>query len=756
MTQHVIVYRNPDYLTLGALQTAERAALSANEAAVQASSDAAEAVTVAGEAKAEAEQAKLPPYTPFASRAQASSASIPSSVQYINVAGLQYARDPYGTALETAGGVKWSPVGKVTLRHFTGAWAVDCGPGLRAARDYLNSIGGGDLWIDGLDNVASSYETRDLWSIGSVSSGITTQRATVFLDAGITLRGENRNTSRLTVIAPAPPAPHMLVGLVDYGHGGVFDLELVGPGAAVSNTHGILTCVSGPDYHAIHDLRIERVIIREVGSYGIGHQYCGMVGALVRDVIINDTGSDAIDWKVRSERGQETEDESVVFENIEVRRFGLREGAGSPSGLGIRGRAQLNNISVYEVEAGQVAIYLLPGVAAEDGRGDLRRTSFFCTLSNWYVEAANPRLDPPPVAVQVFASDRCVVGQGVAKWCTVKDGKAGPTPPRALFGPIYRGVVITPGHGVQYAAELGSDGAVADIVVQSDYDRFGVRSGTATVGQTVFDLPWGPPTPGFAVVRNGEILNAGFSVSGSTLILSDPLGPADDVQVVYPPTNAAIRVIGSNCAIQGYADRYIPFGVEPSSAVVGSTQTFGFYSASTPSIHPANNGPQLRSRGDNPDVDFMVRAKGSGSFRASSENSEGDLLRVTGLGPAHILINSVDYASVRVGGTGEGELRLQSSGDSPVALYSGGNRIFHAVGPEDNTNWMGVTGGAAGDPVQLGLSGGDATIDMWLRPKGPDGRLRYGTRVAAPDAPVTGYIEIRDAGGTLRKLAIID
>ena len=56
---------------------------------------------------------------PYASRAQAEAAAIPPTAQYINVAGLQYVRDPSGTALETAGGVKWSPATSIVdLGHF--------------------------------------------------------------------------------------------------------------------------------------------------------------------------------------------------------------------------------------------------------------------------------------------------------------------------------------------------------------------------------------------------------------------------------------------------------------------------------------------------------------------------------------------------------------------------------------------------------------------------------------------------------------
>jgi hypothetical protein len=49
---------------------------------------------------------------------------------------------------------------------------------------------------------------------------------------------------------------------------------------------------------------------------------------------------------------------------------------------------------------------------------------------------------------------------------------------------------------------------------------------------------------------------------------------------------------------------------------------------------------------------------------------------------------------------------------------------------------------------------GDADIDLALTPKGT-GRVRYGTHAAVVAEVVTGYIEIKDAGGTVRKLAVI-
>lgn len=92
-----------------------------------------------------AESVKLPPYTPFDSRAQAASAPIPASVQQINIKGVQYVRDPDGTALETADGAMWSPLpdngGMVPLA----AWGVVYGD-RSAATENTARINEADAW----------------------------------------------------------------------------------------------------------------------------------------------------------------------------------------------------------------------------------------------------------------------------------------------------------------------------------------------------------------------------------------------------------------------------------------------------------------------------------------------------------------------------------------------------------------------------------------------------------------------------------
>lgn len=61
---------------------------------------------------------------------------------------------------------------------------------------------------------------------------------------------------------------------------------------------------------------------------------------------------------------------------------------------------------------------------------------------------------------------------------------------------------------------------------------------------------------------------------------------------------------------------------------------------------------------------------------------------------------------------------------------------------------------ATGGGLSIVASGDDANIDIAITPKGT-GRVKFGTLTANADAPITGYITVRDSGGTLRKLAVI-
>lgn len=69
-------------------------------------------------------------------------------------------------------------------------------------------------------------------------------------------------------------------------------------------------------------------------------------------------------------------------------------------------------------------------------------------------------------------------------------------------------------------------------------------------------------------------------------------------------------------------------------------------------------------------------------------------------------------------------------------------------------NYLSLANNTAGTPPYVAALGADTNIDLQLTPKGA-GLLRFGAFTSNADTAVTGYITIKDAGGTTRKLATI-
>jgi hypothetical protein len=71
-----------------------------------------------------------------------------------------------------------------------------------------------------------------------------------------------------------------------------------------------------------------------------------------------------------------------------------------------------------------------------------------------------------------------------------------------------------------------------------------------------------------------------------------------------------------------------------------------------------------------------------------------------------------------------------------------------------SANYFQASGASAGSSPAFSVLGSDTDIDLTLTPKGA-GKVRFGTRTASADVAITGYIEIKDAGGTIRRLAVV-
>lgn len=92
--------------------------------------------------------------------------------------------------------------------------------------------------------------------------------------------------------------------------------------------------------------------------------------------------------------------------------------------------------------------------------------------------------------------------------------------------------------------------------------------------------------------------------------------------------------------------------------------------------------------------------------------------------------------------------------DAGLFSVAHGVNLFGVIDATNAVNGMTVTGAQAGATPYLASVGSDTNIDFWLRPKGT-GAVRFGTHAAIAAETVTGYITIKDSGGTSRKVAIV-
>jgi len=128
--------------------------------------------------------------------------------------------------------------------------------------------------------------------------------------------------------------------------------------------------------------------------------------------------------------------------------------------------------------------------------------------------------------------------------------------------------------------------------------------------------------------------------------------------------------------------------------------------------------------------------------------------------------SAVNYVQVTGGSTGSSPLVSAQGSDANLALgltskgtgairFSSGNASFlqfRIGGGNSAVNNLAVNGSIAGATPILSSEGADTNIDLALTPKGT-GNVRFGTYTGTILTP-TGYINITDSGGTVRRLLV--
>ena len=161
-----------------------------------------------------------------------------------------------------------------------------------------------------------------------------------------------------------------------------------------------------------------------------------------------------------------------------------------------------------------------------------------------------------------------------------------------------------------------------------------------------------------------------------------------------------------------------------------------------------------------------------------TQNSTGPILDETNGAGINYGMNILGASGASVGGANHLRMRGASAGGRPTIVTDGvdpdvhigvnakgsAGRVILGNNGQDHVlvggtaaavaNRVRLEGGTAGQPISVRVDGSDADVDIALTPKGA-GRLRFGNHIATADAPITGYLELKDSGGTVRKLAVI-
>jgi hypothetical protein len=108
-----------------------------------------------------------------------------------------------------------------------------------------------------------------------------------------------------------------------------------------------------------------------------------------------------------------------------------------------------------------------------------------------------------------------------------------------------------------------------------------------------------------------------------------------------------------------------------------------------------------------------------------------------------------------VAGSGTAAGAVLAKGNSALYLGTDNGYAVEVTAPNANTvNRIGLRGNQTGSSPVISATGSDTNLDVTLTPKG-SGLVRFGTHAALAAEVVSGYVTIRDAGGTTRKIAVI-
>ncbi|MFV3126364.1 hypothetical protein [Niveispirillum sp. KHB5.9] len=165
--------------------------------------------------------------------------------------------------------------------------------------------------------------------------------------------------------------------------------------------------------------------------------------------------------------------------------------------------------------------------------------------------------------------------------------------------------------------------------------------------------------------------------------------------------------------------------------------------------------PLIAGRGSDTNVGVTYDAKGAGTHRFTAGGTEVFRVATASTLGAYLEVSAFNTPRVAARGSAtDVSLYVATQGAGTHLFDTAGGTQFRTGHVASAVNCLQAFGSVATTAPSLRATGSDTDIDLQLTPKN-QGRVRFGTHQATGDVAVTGYIEIRDAGGTLRRLAVV-
>jgi hypothetical protein len=276
----------------------------------------------------------------------------------------------------------------------------------------------------------------------------------------------------------------------------------------------------------------------------------------------------------------------------------------------------------------------------------------------------------------------------------------------------------------------------------------------------------------YTVLPTNPVSVTGGTGSGATFnityaVISFTIGTAGSGYVEQPTVTfsggggsgaTAYATVGSGTTVESLGSTMSFYTSAGESFRVAQSSTYGtgyfsvVGSAITPSLISSSSNAIFGNSGAG--VLQFITNNASEQFRVSHTASAVNYVQVTGAatGNPGVCLISAQGSDANI------SLAFVNKGTGAFSWFNGattGSRLFRVNGNTTNmANYLQVDASAASFSPVLSALGSDTNIDLTLTPKGT-GNVRFGTLTASADAPITGYITIKDSGGTVRKLAVI-